>query len=57
MMAQKQEESRIVVRWQTQGNNGSTNPAEKLNQELNAQDNDRMELHLQLKHSGISLKH
>ena len=29
----------------------------KLNQELNAQDTDWMELHLQLKHSGISLKH
>ena len=67
MLAQNQEESQIVVRWQTQGNKGSTNSAEKvkqeqccstkLNQELNAQDTDWMELHLQLKHSGISLKH
>ena len=29
MLAQNQEESQIVVHWQTQGNKGSTNPAEK----------------------------
>ena len=29
MLAQNQEESQIVVRWQIQGNKGSTNSAEK----------------------------